>query len=259
MRLMNNVKVKGIVVGETPYSDNSKILKVFTRDLGIISLMSKGCKKPKSTLHEASNKLVYANFNISYKEDGISTLISADILDLFKNIVMDYHDIDKKMYSFYIVDLVMQVINHMKIDNEHDDNIYDMLISSLKKIDEGLPPNIIYDIVRLKLLDYLGVKPSLDGCNNCGSTNVITFDIHSYGYICNNCYTNEKIYSSDSIKTIRMLYISDLDRIKKLDIQLSVIEEIEEFLDDYYLENTGIYLKSKKNKEILNKVKGTIE
>ena len=56
-----------------------------------------------------------------------------------------------------------------------------------------------------------------------------------------------------------MLYISDLDRIKKLDIQLSVIEEIEEFLDDYYLENTGIYLKSKKNKEILNKVKGTID
>ena len=39
----------------------------------------------------------------------------------------------------------------------------------------------------------------------------------------------------------------------------AVIEDIEEFLDDYYIENTGIYLKSKKNKEILNKVKGTIE
>ena len=107
---MQNIKVKGIVVGETLYSDNSKILKVFTRDLGIISLMSKGCKKPKSALHEASNKLVYAEFNISYKEDGISSLISADILDLFKNIVMDYHDIDKKMYSFYIVDLIIKWI-----------------------------------------------------------------------------------------------------------------------------------------------------
>lgn len=255
---MKNVKARGIVVGETLYGDNSKILKVFTRDYGIISIMSKGCKKPKSALHEASNKLVLADFNISYKEDGISTLISADIVNLFKNIVMDYMDIDKKMYSFYIVDLILQVINHMKIDNDHDDNIYDMLIASLTKIDEGLPPNIIYDIVRLKMLDYLGVKPSLDGCNNCGSTNVITFDSHSYGYICNNCYTNEKIYSKDSIQNLRMLYIVDIDKIKKLEVPNLTIEEIEEFLDDYYIENTGIYLKSNKNKEILNKVKGVI-
>jgi DNA repair protein RecO (recombination protein O) len=255
---MKNVKARGIIIGETPYGDSSKILKVFTRDYGIISIMSKGCKKPKSALHEASNKLVYADFNISYKEDGISTLISVDIVNLFKNIVMDYMDIDKKMYSFYIVDLIIQIINQMKIDNDHDDNIYDMLIASLTKIDEGLAPNIIYDIVRLKMLDYLGVKPSLEGCNNCGSKNVITFDSHNYGYICNDCYTNEKIYSKDSIKNLRMLYMVDIDRIKSLEISNLTIEEIEEFLDDYYIENTGIYLKSNKNKEILNKVKGVI-
>ena len=255
---MNNIKTRGIVIGETPYADNSKILKVFTRDYGILSIMSKGCKKPKSALHEASNKLVLADFNISYKENGISTLISADIVNLFKNIKMDYNDLDKQMYSVYIVDLVIQIINQMKIDNDHDDNIYDMLISSLTKIDEGLKPNIIYDIVRLKMLDYLGVKPSLDGCNICGNKSVLTFDAHSYGYICNDCYTNEKIYSKDSIKNLRMLYMVDIDRIKSLDVSNLTIEEIEEFLDNYYIENTGIYLKSHKNKEILNKVKGVI-
>jgi hypothetical protein len=44
-----------------------------------------------------------------------------------------------------------------------------------------------------------------------------------------------------------------------MDIKDSVIEEIEDFLDDYYIENTGIYLKSNKNKEILNKIKGVID
>ncbi len=56
-----------------------------------------------------------------------------------------------------------------------------------------------------------------------------------------------------------MLYIVDIDRIKKLDVPVSVIEDIEEFLDDYYIENTGIYLKSNKNREILNKLKGVID
>jgi len=255
---MNSISTKGIVIGEMPYQENSKILKVFTRDLGIISIISKGCKKPKSSLHEASNKLVLANFNISYKENGLSTLISADIINLFKNIVMDYKDIDKKMYSFYTVDLIVQVINHMQIDNEHDDHIYDMLISSLNKIDEGIKPNLIYDIVRLKMLDYLGVKPSLDSCNNCDSTDIITFDYHSFGYICRKCYTNEKIYSSDSIRMLKMLYLVDIDRIKNLEVDNLISEDIEEFLDMYYIENTGIYLKSNKNKEILNKVKGVI-
>ena len=255
---MKSVKVNGIVIGETPYGDNSKILKVFTRDLGIISIMSKGCKKPKSGLHEASNKLVLASWNISYKENGISTLISADIINLFKNIIMDYHDIDKKMYSFYIMDLIIQVINHMKIDNDHDDDLYDMLISSITKIDEGKSPNIMYDIVRLKVLDDLGVKPSLDGCNNCGSKNVYSFDSSSYGYICKECYSGERIVKEESIKTLRMLYIIDIDKIKNLDIDNSIIEEIEQFLDDYYIENTGIFLKSSKNKQILNKIKGVI-
>ena len=255
---MKSIKVNGIVIGETPYMDNSKILKVFTRDLGIISIMSKGCKKPKSALHEVSNKLVLATFNISYKEDGISTLISADVINLFKNIVMDYRDIDKKMYSFYIMDLIIQVINHMKIDNDHDDDLYDMLISAITKIDEGMSPNIMYDIVRLKVLDDLGVKPSLDGCNNCGSKNVYTFDSSSYGFICKECFSGERRVKEESIKTLRMLYIIDIDKIKNLDIDSSIIEEIEQFLDDYYIENTGIFLKSNKNKQILNKLKGVI-
>ena len=254
-----SISVKGIVVGESVYGDSSKILKVFTKELGIISIMSRGCKKTKSALHEASNKLVYAVFNINYKEDGISTLISADIIDLFKNIVMDYHDIDKKMYSFYIIDLIMQVINHMKIDNDHDDSIYDLLISSITKINEGTDARVLYDINRLKMLDYLGVKPSFDGCNICGSKDIITFSSDNYGYICKNCYSGGKIYSEESIKMLRMLYIVDIDRIKKLDVPVSVIEDIEEFLDDYYIENTGIYLKSNKNREILNKLKGVID
>jgi hypothetical protein len=54
-------------------------------------------------------------------------------------------------------------------------------------------------------------------------------------------------------------YKVDFDKMKALyDIDSSIIEEIEQFLDDYYIENTGIFLKSNKNKQILNKIKGVI-
>ena len=41
--------IRGVVVSETPYQENSKILNILTRD-GIIGVLSKGSKKLKSPL-----------------------------------------------------------------------------------------------------------------------------------------------------------------------------------------------------------------
>ena len=69
---MKIVKTEGIIVGETNYSESSKILKVLTKDYGLISVMSKGCRNIKSKLRGVSNKLTYGTFNFYYKENGIS-------------------------------------------------------------------------------------------------------------------------------------------------------------------------------------------
>lgn len=45
---------------------------------------------------------------------------------------------------------------------------------------------------------------------------------------------------------IRMLYYVVIDRIKRLEIKEDIIKEIDEFLEDYYEEHTGIYGINKK-------------
>ena len=67
--------VLGIVVGETNYSESSKILTVLTKEYGRIGIISKGCRNLKSKLRGVSRKLVYGTFHIYYKENGLSTLI----------------------------------------------------------------------------------------------------------------------------------------------------------------------------------------
>lgn len=255
---MKIIKTEGIVVGEQNYSESSKILKIFTKDYGCISVLSKGCKKLKSNLKEASNSLIYANFDISYKEDGLSTLIGADIIQIFKNIIMDYHDLAKKMYAFIILDLTVQVISQKQIDKDEIKEIYDILISSIKKIDEGINASVILDIVMLKYLKYLGVLPSLDSCANCGSdSNIVTFDARSFGFVCSDCYTNEYIVDKSALKLVRMLYYVDIDRIKTLD-NLEGIEDVHNFILDYYETQTGIYVNIKKKIIALNKMQGVV-
>ena len=69
------VRIKGIVLSETPYSETSKILNILTNEYGLIGVISKGSKNIKSKLRGISNKMNYCEYTINYKENGLSTLI----------------------------------------------------------------------------------------------------------------------------------------------------------------------------------------
>ena len=75
--------IEGIVLSDTNYSESSKVLNVFTIEHGLLGIMSKGCRNVKSKLRAGSRKLIYGKFNIYYKENGLSTLISVDIINSF--------------------------------------------------------------------------------------------------------------------------------------------------------------------------------
>jgi len=230
-------KIEGIVVSEYPFEESSKIIKVFTRD-GIIDVIAKGAKKLKSPFFSVTSKLSYGLFNITYKENGLSKLVDADILNDYRNIKKD---ITRVSYATYITELITKVYKH-----ENNSNIYDLYIQSLDKISNGYDPLVISDIVRLKLLDYLGIKPIIDRCVECGNTtDIATISSYYGGYICKNCLRNEKIVSTKTISLIRGLYYVDISKITKLDISSEVKRELDEFIDDYYDRYSGIYLKSK--------------
>ena len=157
-------KVEGIIVSEVPFEDNSKIINIFTCE-GIIGVIAKGAKRLKSPFFSATGKLSYGIFNILYKENGLSKLTDADILNNYYNIKKD---INKISYATYMTELTLQVYKH-----EKNKNIYELFILALDKIDKGYDSMMIMNILRLKLLDYLGIRPIIDKCVDCGRTDNI--------------------------------------------------------------------------------------
>ena len=132
------------------------------------------------------------------------------------------------------------------IKQNNDPRIFDLLIQSLKKIDESFDPLVIMNILELKYLEFLGVMPIIDSCAMCGKkTGIVTLSSYRGGYVCKDCYTNETMVSDKTIKLIRMFYYVDISKITKLDISPKSKNEINLFLDDYYSRYTGLYLKSK--------------
>ncbi len=231
-------KVKGIIIKDINYKESSKVLHILTKEYGMIGVISKGCRSIKSKLRSVSLKLTYGYFYISYKKDGLSVLIDVDIIDELKNIKTDFSRIG---YLAYLVDLTNQVV---KETNNYD--LFDIMESAIIKINDLFDPMIITNIVELKFLEYLGVKPILDCCSICGSKNeIMTISSDSGGYVCKDCYTNEYVTDIKTIKLLRMFYYVDISKIKELNILDKNKYEINKFLEGYYERYTGLYLKSK--------------
>lgn len=232
------IEVEGIVINEIDYRDKSKIIYVLTKN-GLISIIAKGCKSPKSILRSCTDKLTYGKFYIKYKENKLSILTNFDSLSNFKNIKKNFNSL---ILSMYILDLTYKIVK----DN-FNQNIYFILIDSLKKINENINPLVITNILELKYLDYLGVKPNLDSCSNCSCTkNIVGLSIDKSGLICSNCFENDMLVNEKTIKLIRIYYYIDIKKIDNFNIDNKIIYDINKFIDSYYEKYTGLYLNNKK-------------
>ena len=241
-----NKEIEGIIIREKDYGDTSKIIDIFSKEYGIISAIAKGSKSMKSKLRSVTTKFTYGIFNIYYKENKLSTLKEVDIINNFKNIKKNIESI---AYATYLLDLSEQVYKQ-----NNNSNIYQLLITTLIKINDNYDPLPLINIIELKYLLYLGVMPELDKCSICGSKDIITLSSDKGGYICSNCRTYEKIIDNKTLKLLRMFYYVDISKIDKLNISENIKNEINEFLDAYYERYTGLYLKSKKFLDNLIKI-----
>ncbi len=231
-------EVEGFIFKETPYGETSKIINVFTKEHGLIGIMCKGAKSLKNKNRAITLRFTYAKFNIYYKENKLSTLASGDTINPLKRI---NNDIVLISYLTYLVDLTTQVLKQ-----SNNSIIYDDFINTVLKMETGLDPLVLTNILELKYLDFLGVGLNLDACAICGNkTNIATIDGDKGGYICANCLTNERIVDSKVIKMLRMYYYVNIKSISSLNIKDDIKNEINFFLDLYYDRYTGLYLKSK--------------
>ena len=231
-------EVEGYILSETSYGETSKIINVWTKEYGIIGIMCKGAKSLKSKNRVSTMRFSYARFNIYLKQGKLSTLISADVINPLKKIRSDITLIG---YISYLTELTEQVIKQ-----NNDSSLYDDFINAILKIEEGLDPLVITNILEIKYLEKLGVLFNLDECVLCGSkNNIVTIDSDKGGFICLNCLTNEVIVDKKAIKMLRMYYYINIKSITNIKVEVNIKNTINKFLDMYYDRYTGLYLNSK--------------
>lgn len=248
-------KCEGIVIRQTDYRESDKIVVLYTREFGKIGVVARGAKKTKSRLSAITQPFINGYYTF-FKSTGLGTLQQGELIHNFSSI---QQDIFLTAYASYICELLDKATEEKK-PNRY---LYDLVFQILQDIDEGYDPEVLTQLFEMKMLPVLGLYPVMDKCAICGeTTGHFDFSTHSDGIICERCYDKDpyRLHLPEHVvKLLRLFYIFKLDRLGNIDVKPETKKLLRKVIDTYYQEKTGIYLKSKKFLNDMDKWRGMLK
>lgn len=177
----------------------TKCLQYSHQVFGKISCAAKGARRQNSALLAATGFLCFGEY-ILYKSQDNYSINSCDIIEMFYNIRTD---LDKIKYAVHITKIIQDVTT----ENENSYKILQLYLNTLYMISEtNKDMDFILSVFKIKLLCFLGFKPRVNECVNCGEKERLNhFSIKDNGVKCEECYRQDKSSISISKSTLTAL------------------------------------------------------
>ena len=177
-------KQNGIVLSGINFSENDKLLNIFTLSKGVVCAKIKGVKKAGAKLKFAAEPFCFAEFIFS-KTGERRTVIGASLIDSF-------YPVRENIQKFFCAGTVVEFIKRFYQEEMVDEQEFMHVINALKEIaytDNHLSALVKFLVYALEIQGF-GLK--LDGCFYCevdieGRT---FFDYRNGAFICKKCFDN---------------------------------------------------------------------
>lgn len=224
------LKTQGIVLEAFDYQENSKIVKVFTKEFGIISILQRIHQNFSHSLSEPFTK-----YNFILKK-GKSFYYIQD-LDLIKSRLKLKIDIQRNSFGILISDFIKSIL-YEEIILEKIYQLYDKTLDFLEVSKE--PIHIVNGFL-IKFVAFTGYQPNIkyDPTNN----KLYSFSISAGGLIDPNIDQQrvDFLLNLDELNYLNFLLYNNLENIDNLIIKNSVSNKILDLLIEFLLNTFSIY------------------
>ena len=183
---MRQTERTAIVLRFANYRDNDRMLTLFSPTQGRIEALSRGCRKPRSPILNASELFALGDFEL-YQKGAHLTVISANLIETFYPLRQDF---DRLAVGTYLLGVAEAYIQPGVPAQE----LFMLLLHTLSRLtfsDQEWKP-----LLAGFLLHYAacqGTKPRLMHCVRCGKrlteTEQVYFDQEEGGLCCHDCHT----------------------------------------------------------------------
>lgn len=235
-------EVQGIIFKRQKYKEADLLAKIMTRS-GIITLIVKGALRPKSRLGACTLNFSYGTYVIYTSGQGLSNLRTYKEVKQFDGI---YNDLTKNAYASFILDL----IDHAFVEYQPLGKVYDLADFALNKINDGIDPEVITQIVQMKMLQSFGVMPTLDKCVLCGKRQgVFDYSIKLGGVICSDHFATVQSrmhLAAKETAVLRTIGLIPIEKLGSIDLNSETKKATRKAIDRIYRETIDLNLKTKK-------------
>ncbi len=178
---------KGLVLRETAYKENDKLLTILTQDLGPITAKARGVKRKNSPLRSGCQLLGYSEFTI-YERNGYYTINEAEPIRLFTGL---RNNLELLSLGSYFA----QLLERVAVPGQADPQLLSLILNSLHALETlGRPQPLVKAVFELRMLCIIGYTPMLDGCSNCGK--YASWFLPEEGHLlCNACWNTSHAIS----------------------------------------------------------------
>ncbi len=175
-------EVHGLVIHEMKYKNTSKILKVFTRQLGKISILAQGAMRPGSDKAGVSNLYGLNNYCLA-RGKSFYYINSAEQIQSF-------HTLGKDLKSMVVAGFIAELLDRTMVEEGANEEVFSLVVECFDNIAGGLgDPGIPLIAFVYKFISFMGYRPMFTGCIHCGGTTASDYRLSAVegGVICGHC------------------------------------------------------------------------
>lgn len=230
---MPNVKLKGVILAENNMGDFDKMLTMLTPNVGKISCVAKGARRPKSSLMAGTQLFCFGEY-LMYKGTTTYHLNSCELIEVFYNLRCD---LDKLEYAMKINKIVQDVTN----ENQNSYRILQLYLNTLYTISEtDMDLELVFAIFKLRIASLLGLTPIINGCVSCSEkedSKLTYFSVKDNGLKCETCGKLDKsaIHISESaLKAIKYTIMAPPKKLYSFRLKENALKEFKLVVDVFF-------------------------
>lgn len=204
---MAAVRTQSLVLRSVEFSETSRILTLFTRDLGQVSALAKGARRLKSPFQAGLDLLSVCDIVLLHKaSDALDLLTEAVLIERFAPLRTD---LSALFAGYYIAELLLDLTDH------HDPHprLFDAAVITLRHLGEPALRDARLLRFELACLRELGHMPALEECVHCGQSvdthnaPAVAFGLATGGVLCPACRPGQPHVAYVTGETLRALRV----------------------------------------------------
>lgn len=228
------VKTEAIVLSTIKYGDTSKIVRLYTREFGRLSVIAKGARGPSSKFRailEPMNHIATVIYKKSNRE--LQLLSQCDLLRSFPSLS---EDLEKMAVGVSALELVMRATH----EEEPHGELFRLMLDLFETVSTATKSNTVaLYFFESKLADLLGFRPNVDACHECGrrlsedSLGEKEVKVTATGIVCGDCapYGSGRAVSAGTLRVLQRLQVLDsCSAAMNLSLSASIDDEVREVL-----------------------------